>query len=297
MEYVKHIGATAAALLVAALGAGLVLRSWKWQWALRIHGLEHPLSFVTRLLFISFFLNNFLPTSVGGDAYRVFRTTPAAPPRSRGLSAVMLDRAVGFAVLLLLGLLCAAALYSRFRLARLYVALMLGLAVLAACAALVIRAYRLRRGDPRWMKSRWIAPLRENLGWIRRAHAAWAPLIGIALLFQAQAIVILWALFAALGAPIGLAQAGLIASAAGIAAVFPFSINGLGIAEASTAGAALALGATYESGLLASLLLRILVLPLTLLAGLLYAVEPFRRASAQQPLPPRPGSRPGPSSD
>ena len=104
--------------------------------------------------------------------------------------------------------------------------------------------------------------------------APWIPLVGISLLFQAQAILIIYALFEALGVRVDLAQAALIAAAAGVATVIPLSINGLGVVEATVAGTALAVGVSYEAGLLVALLIRLLVIPLTLLAGLLYAFEP-----------------------
>ena len=107
-----------------------------------------------------------------------------------------------------------------------------------------------------------------------KARSRWIPLIAISLLFQAQAILITFELFQAVDANVTLAQAALIAAAAGIAAIIPFSINGLGIVEATFAGTAVAVGVGYEAGLLVALLIRVLVIPLTLLAGLLYAFEP-----------------------
>jgi hypothetical protein len=79
---------------------------------------------------------------------------------------------------------------------------------------------------------------------------------------------------------VSLPQAAMIAAVAGIAAVVPFSINGLGIVEASIAGAAAAVGPGYEAGLVVALLMRILIVPLTALAGLTYALEPGARRDA-----------------
>ncbi len=61
--------------------------------------------------------------------------------------------------------------------------------------------------------------------------------------------------------------------------IVPLSINGIGIVEATIAGAGVAVGVSYEAGLLVALLMRVLILPLTLLAGLLYAFEPRREGA------------------
>lgn|GEM_PF-727068 len=262
------------AFVIAAFAVQLALSSWKWQWALRIHDLRCRYGFLTRVLVIGFFLNNFLPTSIGGDAYRIYRTLPPAPPRSRAISAVLLERLVGLGALLLLGLAGAFVLYSATALARAYVTFAAIAALLAVAAFVIARA-----GLPEWISARyqrygWLTPVRENLRSIALARGAWLPLIGLSLLFQAQAVVILFALFAAIDARIGLPQAALIAAAAGLATVIPFSINGLGIVEATIAGTAVAVGASYDAGLLVAVLMRILIIPLTLLAGLLYAFEP-----------------------
>jgi glycosyltransferase 2 family protein len=269
LGHIERMTPAVVLLVIIAFAVQLAVSSWKWQWALRIHELNFPYAFLTRVLVIGFFLNNFLPTSIGGDAYRVYRTLPPTPPKSRAISAVLLERVVGLVALLLLGLAGAVALFSSNDLARAYVTLAAaGTAVFGAAVLLMwLRT-------PRLPQSRWLAPIAENLRTIATARSAWLPLIGISLLFQAQAILIIFELFRALDVHVTLSQTALIAAAAGIAAIIPFSINGLGIVEATFAGTAVAVGVSYEAGLLVALLIRVLVIPLTLLAGLVYAFEP-----------------------
>jgi uncharacterized membrane protein YbhN (UPF0104 family) len=269
--YAERLTPTLAVLVIAIFAAQLAISSWKWQWALRIHRLDYPYPLLTRVLVIGFFLNNFLPTSIGGDAYRVYRTLPTTPPRSRAISAVILERVVGFSALLSLGLVGAIALYSSNPLARGYV-------LLAACGAVVAAGVLVFLG-PRVLRSPKLAPITDNLRSICAARGEWLPLIALSFLFQAQAVFVLYALFNALAEPVSFAQAALIAAAAGIATIIPFSINGLGIVEATIAGTAVAVGASYEAGLVIAVLMRLLLLPLTLAAGLLYAFEPRHQYS------------------
>ena len=264
--YAERLTPAVALLVIFVFAAQLAISSWKWQWALRIHRLYFSYAFLTRVLVIGFFLNNFLPTSIGGDAYRVYRTLPSSPPKSRAVSAVILERVVGFSALLLLGLIGAVTLYSTNPLAHTYV-------LLAAFGAVIaIGGFALVA--PRLLRSPKLAPITDNLRSICAARGEWAPLIALSLLFQLQAVFVLHLLFNSLGAQVSLEQAALVAAAAGIATIIPLSINGLGIVEATIAGTAVAVGASYEAGLVIAVLMRLLLLPLTLAAGLLYAFEP-----------------------
>jgi uncharacterized membrane protein YbhN (UPF0104 family) len=264
--YAERLTPAIAVLVIAVFAAQLAISSWKWQWALRIHHLDYAYPFLTRVLVIGFFLNNFLPTQIGGDTYRVYRTLPPVPPKSRAISAIILERLVGFSALLTLGLIGAIALYSTNHLARAYV-------LLAACGA-VVTAVLFAFVGPRLLRTKKLAPITDNLRSICAARGAWVPLVALSFLFQAQAVFVLYALFNALAEPVTFAQAALIAAAAGIATIIPFSINGLGVVEATIAGTAAAVGVSYEAGLVIAVLMRLLLLPLTLAAGLLYAFEP-----------------------
>lgn len=277
---VRSLNAALLTLVVVAYAIQLCVSSWKWRWALRIHELRYPYGFLTRAVVIGFYLNNFLPTSIGGDAFRIYRTLPAAPPKSRAVSAVVLERLVGLSALLLLGLAGALLQYNEYQLARAYVAFATIGALAAVLLFTVLRWLPIDRLTEGTFIARWLSPVRENLRYIRHARGEWLPLIGISLLFQAQAILIVNLLFIAIHQPVSIPQAAMIAAVAGIAAVVPFSINGLGIVEASIAGAAAAVGPGYEAGLVVALLMRILIVPLTLLAGLAYAFEPGARRDA-----------------
>jgi uncharacterized membrane protein YbhN (UPF0104 family) len=74
----------AAALLVMAFG--ILLRAYKWQLLLRVHGAWVALPRLLNLTYISLFLNNFFLGTLGGDAFRIYKAIGYAgtstPPRS-----------------------------------------------------------------------------------------------------------------------------------------------------------------------------------------------------------------------
>lgn len=274
-----HLGLAVAA--IAAYAVQLFLSAWKWQWALIVHELRFRYGLLARVYWIAFFVNNFLPSSIGGDAYRVYRTLPSEGFRSRALSAVIVERLIGLAALLVLGVVGAWLLANEYAFARAFLGMALGGATAVILLAAALRLEVLQPYIARAMRHPRLSALDHNVGLLLRGGESYLPLIGLSLLFQAQAIGINYLLFAATGAPVALEKCALITAVAGLATIIPLSINGLGILEGAFAGAAIAVGVSYEQALFVAILTRVLVLPLSLIAGLLYALEPAAPPTAE----------------
>jgi glycosyltransferase 2 family protein len=77
--------------------------AWRWQWLLRARGVEDRLGWLTRAYFVSYAAGQILPTSVGGDAVRIFETAKRHPSHGGTAAAsVLLERALGGAATLAL---------------------------------------------------------------------------------------------------------------------------------------------------------------------------------------------------
>jgi uncharacterized protein (TIRG00374 family) len=78
-------------------------QAWRWQLLLRARGIGDSLGWLTRAYFVSYAVGNVLPTSVGGDASRIYETTKRHPGRASEIAgSVLLERAIGGAVTLAL---------------------------------------------------------------------------------------------------------------------------------------------------------------------------------------------------
>jgi uncharacterized membrane protein YbhN (UPF0104 family) len=270
-----------AGLAVIGLGSHFLISPWKWQRALRIHGLQFDLPYLVRANGIGFFFNNFLPSGIGGDAYRIMSTWPKEGFRSRAVSAVVVERLTGLIVLIAIGNVGALLLFDESPLARAFLAVSLasagvGVAVLVALAS----------GGLSWLATRArtsgvFQALSHNLDLLRTAGRQWVPLVAISVLFQAIALLYIYALFQSLGSPVPITACALIAAVSGLATILPISINGIGVVEGSFAGAAVALGIDYEVAVIVAVLIRLIVLPLSLIFGAIYAL------GGQQMLPPQ----------
>lgn len=92
-------------LLAVAIMIGTApLMALRWRWLLEAQGIGDRLAWLTRAYFVSYTAGQILPTSIGGDAVRIFETAKRHPGRSGDLTAiVLLERGLGGAATVLLG--------------------------------------------------------------------------------------------------------------------------------------------------------------------------------------------------
>jgi uncharacterized membrane protein YbhN (UPF0104 family) len=253
----------------------LLCNAWKWSAALRLHDLSFQFGHLLRVGCIGFFVNNLLPSAIGGDVYRVYRSS-AGGATSRAVSAILLERIVGLAVLLLSGLAGAILLADSDSFARLYLVSCLGF-LLAATLAVAL-ALASRRGLASVLASaRFLQPVVVNVRLIARRHPAWISLLVYSAAFQAAAAGVTYLVFSAVGSELTLSSALLIQVAAGLAAVLPLSVSGIGVVEGSIVGAGVALGVGYDPAFLAAIVLRGMSLITSLGCGIVYAFESNER--------------------
>jgi uncharacterized protein (TIRG00374 family) len=92
--------------LLAALALMVVTilpMAWRWQLLLSTKGVHEGIRWLTRAYFVSYAAGQVLPTSVGGDAVRIFETARRHPGHGNTAAAsVLLERAIGGAATLML---------------------------------------------------------------------------------------------------------------------------------------------------------------------------------------------------
>ncbi len=89
-----------AALLVLVM---IVPMAWRWQLLLRARGISESIVWLTRAYFVGNAVGQVLPTSVGGDASRIYETARRHPGKVSPITgSVLLERGVGGAVTVVL---------------------------------------------------------------------------------------------------------------------------------------------------------------------------------------------------
>ncbi len=90
-------------LALALVVVTLLPMAWRWQLLLRAKGVEESVPWLTRSYFVSYAAGQILPTSIGGDAVRIFETARRHPGQGDTAAAsVLLERAIGGAATLML---------------------------------------------------------------------------------------------------------------------------------------------------------------------------------------------------
>lgn len=263
-------------LVLVLLAIGPVLSAYKWRALLAIHGIHYPMTRLTRWYVASIFLSQFLPTTIGGDAYRAYKTMQSRRSRSRAVIAIVVERASGIAALVAMGFLAAYWLQhdSQTVLPSLVV---VGGSIAGAVGVILtwvlIRAPQVLSA-PRW---RFAARVMDGVVTVIGEFRAHPRQCNIALVlsfaFHLDRIAVIWFTLAALGHPPGLLELIVATMVVEIASFLPISLGGLGVAEGSFVYVMGLFGAAAEPALAAMLLIRVLLVPLHLLGAGFYLAE------------------------
>ena len=213
--------------------------AWRWQLLLRARGVDERVTWLTRAYFVSYAVGQVLPTSVGGDASRVFETSRRHRGRITPITgSVLLERALGGAVTLVLagvGLLLALGRYPIGEYLWLEAVFVVGTIVVTfVFFSRSVRA-RLRFALP------WARKLRAE----RAARAVYdglhgyrdhpGTLLNVAVITAVAQLVRVLAIYAsgrALGIHLSLLPYVVLGPLLFLVMLVPFTVNGLGVREA-----------------------------------------------------------------
>lgn len=227
-------------LLAGALHiVGLLLSAYRWQVLLSVHNVRAPLWDLLQSYLIGGFFNNFLPTRVGGDVYRMVDSKKYSGSLMRPFAVIIVERLSGIYGLLLIGV-AAVAFYPRFQEVR---ALGIALLTLTVSGFLVVLIFYGSDRFAVWLKSAVSRlPAKVSVYLLSVFDAFWhfssskgvvlyAFVLGLALQFN----VILYYYFIAqgLGMNLGLLEASIVMPILICIQLLPLTPNGIGVREFS----------------------------------------------------------------
>lgn len=104
LEAVGRMSAMAPAAAVLLLGSNIVVGAVRWREVIRAYGIDPPppLSFLMHGYLVAGFYNTLVPGNVGGDALRGHAARSAFPHAADSYVAVLVERGLGFAALVVL---------------------------------------------------------------------------------------------------------------------------------------------------------------------------------------------------
>lgn len=276
------VGWLAAGLL--AWMAGVLLATLRWQRVLDTLSLPEDVPSLLSHALAALFVSNFLPSTIGGDLLRVSRVSASNGNLPGSFASVVIERLTGFVVLPLFTLAALIAQPALLRLgpaSRICLLLAGGTLVVLALILMVASSPRGRRlaENENWL--RFAGAVHLGLEELRRAPAAAAAIVGIAVGYQATIVMAAWMAAHALGIPLGWTAAMAFIPVVAIAQVLPISVNGLGLREGALVLLLTPLGVSTGQAVALGLLLYGVNLTVSLLGAPAFAVgtRPARAAA------------------
>lgn len=252
--------------LQTALSAG------KWFLLLRKQGVTIGYGSLLKTYLIGNFINLFMPSVVGGDAYRAVRVSRYTSGVARALPSIIVDRVTGIAALLFVGATGLTLLVSP---ESLLLAVGAQVVVLLALFALLIGPIGrlLQRLSPDALFG--IPRVATMVVTALAPSVTLAAVIGLALVFQFNTVIINWVYSLLIGVDVPLTTLLLIVPVVYLAEAVPISINGLGVREATYTAMFMQLGLPAEYGLLLGLTVSAMRYVAGIVGGVLFAVDSF----------------------
>jgi glycosyltransferase 2 family protein len=272
--------------------AGQVLYAWRWWLVLTITGAGVPLSTAVRQYFVGIFVNNFLPSTVGGDVAKVYYIGRRHGYRAVAAS-VIVDRVLGIGILAMLA--TAAAWVATPDSPRLLASRIVVTGIAAALVVIIGLALFGTGGLARWLSP--LGPRAVALaGHAQQFRLAMAePLKHPVIMGQAVLAVttyfvgltLVYLLFFSLHAVPLLSAAALFAivTTTAVLSNVPISLNGLGVREQLHVWLLAPLGVPAEVALAISLLMFAHLLVASVVGLVLWLRRPAIPADAPQRLP------------
>ena len=257
--------------------------AWRWQRLLASSGVHEGLGWLARTIFVANAAGQVLPTSLGGDASRIYETA-RRHPGARGAAAgtVLLERALGGAATLVLaaaGFLLAVGHYSVGG----YVWVELSFVVACIAAAFVLFSTRLHpilhRLRPLLNRLRLESLLREVYLALHAFRARSGLLSGVFLLtlaVQAVRVLAIWCAGKSVGVDLSPRPYYVMGPMLFLVMLVPFTINGLAVREAFFVSFLGALGVSPDKAFAAGFLFFVVTIVVALPGVAIVAWEGVR---------------------
>ena len=92
-------------LAILTYVATVIVISYRWRLLLYAHDIKVALRNLVVYYFIGFFVNNFLPTSIGGDIVRTLDLARKSGRRAESAASVLMERVIGLTAIVFLALM------------------------------------------------------------------------------------------------------------------------------------------------------------------------------------------------
>jgi uncharacterized membrane protein YbhN (UPF0104 family) len=255
---------------LAALVLSLLVNAVRWRVILDAEGPSPKLGSLMKLLFVGLFFNQVLPTGIGGDAVRAWRCRRLGIPFGAAVRSVLLDRASGYLVMVVVyaaGLPMLLRTFpdtqERFGLIVVFGAAFLGLLWLPFMDHLPARLLRLPMIGA-------LADLSRETRRLVTHPGRCAAVLGLSIIAVGLAVLAYMLVGDSLGAPLSFTTWLLVVPPVSLIQLMPISLAGWGVREAGMVVILSGFGVPAEAALAISILMGLTLIVIGLPGGLIW---------------------------
>lgn len=267
--------------VLAVVFIGMILNvttsAFKWKILLALHGIQYKLLLLFRYYLIGSFFNNFLPSTIGGDGYRLYKTLTNPVSKAGAVAAIFVERITGLLALIVIGYLGAVVSYfhSGNEIAGFVVFWGSWGVVLCFCILFIIQfipistKQQIRGVLPRKLSNTlgFLSDYRGNLGTI-------VAVILLSFFFQIFLLILYCLLLMEVaGRYVSIFDVSVAVSLSTLISLLPLSINGIGLLDGSFIYVLKSFHVGYEQAVIVMILMRLLGYLQSLIGGVLYFFE------------------------
>jgi uncharacterized membrane protein YbhN (UPF0104 family) len=269
------------AFVVVTLCVQVALNAVRWREIVAVCGASLAIPTALRFAFIGQFFSQVLPSTVGGDAARIWLLARGGAGWPTSIYSVLIDRVVGVAVLAALVAVC-----LPWTLQLVHDPLAQAGLVVIGIGALFAAAVFLALGIPNlWLMDRWWITRHlataSRLAWKLCRSAAGLRVAPIAFLVHFLTVLAAWGLARAVHASIDPVQTLFVVLPVVLLSTIPVSIAGWGVRESAMVLAFAYVGLPESDGLIVSLLYGAANLGIGAVGGLVWVGSGYRWSSVK----------------
>ncbi len=257
---------SAAAVLLLQAVAGAV----RWSMVIKIISSRVRLRVALQILFIGLFFNQTLPSSIGGDAMRVWRIRHHGFPLRTAINSVLLDRLIALVALALFMLISYPVLHQLVDNPLLRLAVVMAALVLIAGFAMLYYFRKIPRRFYGWRITEELRHISTEAHQITRTPRRAIEIIMLSIVMHAMTGMAIYEVARGLGLSIGLLECVVLTPPILLITVLPISIAGWGVREVGMVTALAFAGMAAHDALIVSILFGLLLMLISIPGGVFW---------------------------
>lgn len=268
--------------IFVTIGQTLLL-SWRWHRVVGFLGSAVGMLFAIRLSFVGVFMNQVLPTSIGGDVFRVWGLHHRGVVGGVALTSVFIDRVTGLLSLSLLVSMATAFVWSNLNDELVRYAILSTSPVILSIIMLCNIIDRYQFGFLNRHVIRLTGQLADGMRKVSTSISVFGELLALGALASTTGLMAVFLLSKAIGIEVTLLEIISLAGAVTLLSVLPVSLGGWGVREASMVTMLATVDVPIEKSLLLSVLYGVIMIIAALPGGffLLNGSSSYKKAVSE----------------